>query len=116
LAQYREKAAFAQFGSDLDPATQKQLARGQRLVEVLKQGQYQPMPVERQVVILLAATRGYLDKQPVNKLREYEVQLAQYLDQKHPDLYKNLLSAGQFTDELKAKFEAAFKEFEGVFA
>ncbi len=116
LAQYREKAAFAQFGSDLDPATQKQLARGQRLVEVLKQGQYQPMPVEKQVVILLAATRGYLDKQPINKLREYEVQLAQHIDQKHPGLYKSLLTAGQFTDELRAKFEAVFKEFEGVFA
>src|SRR6187401_3224541 len=89
LAQYREKAAFAQFGSDLDPATQKQLARGQRLTEILKQGQYQPMAVERQIVTIFAGTNGYLDKHPIDRLGEYEVELSAFLDQKYPNVFKD---------------------------
>ena len=80
LAQYRELAAFAQFGSDLDQATQKQLNRGKRLVEILKQPQYQPLPVDKQVAIIYAATNGYLDDVPVERLREYEDGLFQFLD------------------------------------
>ena len=80
LAQYRELAAFAQFGSDLDPATQKQLNRGKRLTEILKQPQYQPLPVEKQVAIIFAATNGYLDAVPVEKLRQYEDELYRFLD------------------------------------
>src|SRR5207247_3804523 len=72
LAQYRELAAFAQFGSDLDKATQTQLARGQRMVEILKQGQYTPLPVEKQVVIIFAGTQGLLDNLPVDAVRDFE--------------------------------------------
>jgi F-type H+-transporting ATPase subunit alpha len=115
LAQYREKAAFAQFGSDLDPATQKQLARGQRLTEILKQGQYQPMPVERQVVVIYAGTRGYLDKYPTNKMREYEEQLSAYLEKKYPEVFKEIVSSGKIEDALKSKLEQALKDFDNVF-
>jgi F-type H+-transporting ATPase subunit alpha len=115
LAQYREKAAFAQFGSDLDAATQKQLARGQRLVEILKQGQYVPMPVERQVLIIYAGTHGYLDKHPVNKLREYEQQLGRFLDQKYPDILKTIIEKGAIDDALRTRLNQALTEFDGVF-
>jgi F-type H+-transporting ATPase subunit alpha len=116
LAQYREKAAFAQFGSDLDPATQKQLARGARLVEILKQGQYVPMPVERQVLIIYAATHGYLDKQPVDKLKDYEVQLNSFIDKKYPQIFTEIVKSGKIDDALGATVQAAMKEFEGTFA
>ncbi|MGE4232152.1 MAG: F0F1 ATP synthase subunit alpha [Bacteriovoracia bacterium] len=115
LAQYREKAAFAQFGSDLDPATQKQLSRGARLVELLKQDQYSPLAVERQVVMIFAGTHGYLDKYPVDKIQQYEKRLSQFLDSKHPDLLKELVSVGKIEDALKAKLDSALKEFDTVF-
>ncbi len=115
LAQYREKAAFAQFGSDLDPATQKQLARGQRLTEILKQGQYSPVPVERQIVVIFAGTNGYLDKYPLNKLGAYEEQLLAFLEKKHPDLMKEISSSGKIDDSLKAKLTQALKEFDSIF-
>ncbi len=115
LAQYREKAAFAQFGSDLDSATQKQLARGQRLTEILKQGQYVPMSVERQVVILFAGTHGYLDKYSIPSLGEYEVQLSVFMDRKYPEVYKDIVSTGKIEDSLKSKLEQALKEFDSVF-
>lgn len=116
LAQYREKAAFAQFGSDLDAATQRQLARGQRLVEILKQDQYVPMPVERQVVIIYAGTNGFIDKVPANKLKDYETQLVDYLNRKHPNIYTDIVSKGKIEDALKAQMDKALKEFEGTFA
>jgi F-type H+-transporting ATPase subunit alpha len=115
LAQYREKAAFAQFGSDLDPATQKQLARGQRLVEILKQGQYIPMPVEKQIVIIFAGTHGYLDTIPADKLRAYEEQLFSFLEKKYPEITKTILSSGKIDDALRAQLESALKEFASVF-
>ncbi len=114
LAQFREKAAFAQFGSDLDPATQKQLARGQRLVEILKQAQYAPAGVEKQVIIIYAATNGYLDKYPVNRLKDFEVQFLEYLDKKHPEVSKSILTTGKL-DEAKPVLEKALKEFDSVF-
>ncbi len=80
LAQYREMAAFAQFGSDLDAATKRQLDRGERLVEVLKQGQYVPLPVEKQIVIIYAATNGYLDALPANAVQRYERELYAFLE------------------------------------
>src|SRR5512134_40496 len=86
LAQYRELAAFAQFGSDLDQATQRQLNRGKRLTEILKQPQYQPLPVAKQVAIIFAATNGYLDSVPVEKLRQYEEDLYRFLDSQRPDV------------------------------
>ncbi len=115
LAQYREKAAFAQFGSDLDAATQKQLARGQRLTEILKQGQYVPMSVERQVVIIYAGTNGFLDKYPIDRLKDYESQLAAFIEKTHPEIYSEIVTSGKIDDALKRKMEQAFKEFDGVF-
>src|SRR4051794_5577582 len=115
LAQYREKAAFAQFGSDLDVATQKQLARGQRLTEILKQGQYSPMPVEKQVVLIFAGTNGFLDKYPTDKLGEYEKQLFSFLEKKHPEIMKEILSTGKIDDALKAKMQQALKDLDSVF-
>jgi F-type H+-transporting ATPase subunit alpha len=115
LAQYREKAAFAQFGSDLDAATQRQLARGARLVEILKQGQYAPASVERQVLIIWAATQGYLDKHPVNKLKEYETQLNAFMDRKHSDILPEIVKSGKVDDALAGKLKAALVEFDGVF-
>jgi F-type H+-transporting ATPase subunit alpha len=116
LAQFREKAAFAQFGSDLDPATQKQLARGQRLTEILKQGQYAPIPVERQIATIFAGTHGYLDQIPSDKLGNYQNELEQFLEKKHPEVYSLISSKKQIDDEVKGKLERALKEFEGVFA
>ena len=115
LAQYREKAAFAQFGSDLDPATQKQLARGQRLVEILKQGQYIPMPVEKQIVIIYAGTHGHLDSVPADKLKGYEDQLFSFLEKKHPEIMKTIVASGKIEDSLRAQLDAALKEFATVF-
>src|SRR5204863_2464797 len=86
LAQFRELAAFAQFGSDLDKATQRQLARGQRLVEVLKQGQYVRVPVEKQIIEVYAALHGYLDELPVAKVRQYTEELQLFLEAKHPSI------------------------------
>lgn len=116
LAQYREKAAFAQFGSDLDSATQKQLARGQRLTEILKQGQYSPMSVERQVVLIFAGTSGFLDNQPIDKLKEYERQLFEFIDRKYPEIPREILSSGKIEDALRTKMQQALKEFETLFA
>jgi F-type H+-transporting ATPase subunit alpha len=115
LAQFREKAAFAQFGSDLDAATQRQLARGQRLVEILKQDQYVPMPVERQVVVIYAGVNGFLDKHPTNKLKEYEAQLADFISKKHPAIYTDIVSKGQIDADIKGRLEAALREFDGIF-
>src|SRR5918995_159017 len=95
LAQYRELAAFAQFGSDLDKATQNQLNRGRRLVEVLKQPQYEPVPVEKQVIIIYAATNGYLDNVDVEHVRAYETELYQFLDTRKPQLLSGLAEKNQ---------------------
>jgi F-type H+-transporting ATPase subunit alpha len=115
LAQYREKAAFAQFGSDLDAATQRQLARGQRLVEILKQGQYVPMPVEKQVLIIYAATNGHLDSYPLNRLADYETQLTEFVEKKYPQILKTIVTSGKIDDSLKTTLDQALKEFAGVF-
>lgn len=116
LAQYREKAAFAQFGSDLDAATQRQLARGQRLTELLKQDQYVPMPVEQQVLVIYAGTNGYLDKYPTTKLKAYEKELLDFVAKKYPEVSKEIIEKGKIEDSLKPKLEQVFKEFEKVFA
>ncbi|MFI5367355.1 MAG: F0F1 ATP synthase subunit alpha, partial [Candidatus Binatia bacterium] len=116
LAQYREMAAFAQFGSDLDAATQRQLARGARLVEVLKQGQYEPLPVERQALIIYAATNGYVDQLPEDKVRRYEAELYRFIENRHPDVFEDIRTKKQFDDALKAKVNKVLDEFKGVFA
>jgi len=116
LAQYRELAAFAQFGSDLDKGTQNQLNRGRRLVEILKQPQYQPLPVEKQVIIIYAATNGYLDNVDVEHLRAYETELYQFLDTRKPQLLSGLAEQKQIDDAIKADLNQSLKEFGETFA
>jgi F-type H+-transporting ATPase subunit alpha len=107
LAQYRELAAFAQFGSDLDKATQLQLARGQRMVELLKQGQYQPQVIERQIAIIFAGTQGLLDDMPVEQIREFEEFLFGFLDRRHAQVLADIANKKELTDELRAALTAA---------
>ena len=116
LAQYREMAAFAQFGSDLDAATQRQLARGARLVEILKQPQYQPMPVEKQVMVIFAANNGYVDDYPVNVARRYEAEMMSFIESSHPQLLTELRDKKAIDNDLQAKIKAALDEFKGQFA
>jgi len=116
LAQFREMAAFAQFGSDLDAATQKQLARGVRLVEVLKQGQYEPLPVERQVLIIYAATNGYVDDLPESAVRKYEAELYRFVENRHPQLFDTIRTKREFDAELKAQTNKVLDEFRETFA
>ncbi len=107
LAQYRELAAFSQFGSDLDKATQAQLTRGERMVEILKQRQYEPVPVERQVAIIYAGTQGYLDDLPVTDILDFEVGLYDYLDKEYADVVHDLRSKYEMTDAIEAKLKQA---------
>jgi F-type H+-transporting ATPase subunit alpha len=116
LAQYRELAAFAQFGSDLDPATQKQLNRGRRLVEILKQPQYQPLAVERQVAIIFAATNGYLDAVPVERLREYEDGLYMFFETSRPEALSAIAQKRILDDEVKEGLKGALEEYGKQFA
>jgi F-type H+-transporting ATPase subunit alpha len=115
LAQYREMAAFAQFASDLDPSTRRQLERGQRLVELLKQGQYVPMPVERQILVIYAGTNGYLDNVPVEAVREYEQELLRFVDESHKDLWKTFAEEKQLSDKLKGQLETVLEAFASKF-
>ena len=116
LAQYRELAAFAQFGSDLDKATLNQLNRGRRLVEVLKQPQYQPLPVEKQVVIIYAATNGFLDSVEVEQVGAYETALFQFLDTRRGQLLASLSEKKQIDDQIKTDLNQTLKEFGETFA
>ena len=116
LAQYREKEAFAQFGSDLDQATQRQLARGQRLVEILKQTQYQPMPWVDQVISIFAATKGYLDEQPLNALSKFESEFLNFVQTKKADLRKSIEEAGKIDDAEETKLKSALDEFVQAFS
>ena len=111
LAQYREMAAFAQFGSELDKATQAQLARGQRMVELLKQGQYRPMPVENQVISIFAGTNGYLDDVPVNRVRQFEEELLDYVTREHPKLQGDIVAKGKLDDELTTDLRNMLTKF-----
>jgi F-type H+-transporting ATPase subunit alpha len=111
LAQYRELAAFAQFGSDLDKATQAQLARGQRLMEVLKQPQYQPMDVASQVLVIWTATNGHLDDVPVENVRRFEADLLRFVENSHPGLLSNIREKKSLTDEIKTDLTTILKDF-----
>jgi F-type H+-transporting ATPase subunit alpha len=111
LAQYREMAAFAQFGSDLDATTQRLLSRGSRLVEILKQGQSQPLPAERQVLILYAGTNGFVDQLPESALKKYESELHRFIENQHADIFEEIRTKRELTDDLKNKLNAALKEF-----
>ena len=111
LAQYRELAAFAQFGSDLDKATQQQLARGQRLTEILKQPQYSPLPVEKQILIIFAAINGYFDGVEVSALNGLETELYAFADARHGAVLRDVLEKRTLDDALKAKLHDVLKEF-----
>jgi F-type H+-transporting ATPase subunit alpha len=111
LAQFRELQAFAQFGSDLDKSTQAQIARGQRLVEILKQPQYQPMDVEKQVVEIWAAINGYIDDIPVENVRNFEAGLLKFIENSHPGLLTSIREKKAITDDIKADLEQALKDF-----
>jgi F-type H+/Na+-transporting ATPase subunit alpha len=116
LAQYRELAAFAQFGSDLDKATQAQLTRGARLVEILKQPQYAPLPVERQVALVYAGTNGYLDNIALTDVRAFETELYKFIDARHPSLFKDIVTKKILDDQTKGGLDAAVKQFAADFA
>jgi F-type H+-transporting ATPase subunit alpha len=115
LAQYRELAAFSQFGSDLDKTTQAQLTRGERMVELLKQGQYQPLPVERQVAIIYSGTNGYLDDLPVTSVRAFETGLYDFLETKYPDVIHDLRVRYELTDAIEDRLKKAIVEFKSGF-
>ena len=115
LAQYREMAAFAQFGSDLDQATQRQLNRGSRLVELLKQDQYEPLPVEKQILIIYAGTNGFIDELPLTTLKKYEQELYSFIESKHPDIFADILKKRELDGDLRAKINKALEEFKAVF-
>src|SRR5512135_2682219 len=115
LAQYRELAAFAQFGSDLDKATLAQLNRGQRMVELLKQDQYVPMSVENQIVVIFAGTNGYVDEVPVNALKKFEQEMLRFMTSKHQALLGDIKTKKQLDDDLKARIKSAIEEFKKSF-
>ncbi len=115
LAQYRDLAAFAQFGSELDKASMAQLNRGKRLVEVLKQPQYQPLPVEKQVMILFAATNAYLDDLPVEDCRPFETELYRFLDNAHPGLLQKIREQKKIDDALREEISSVLKDFKERF-
>jgi F-type H+-transporting ATPase subunit alpha len=115
LAQFRALEAFAQFGSELDKASQQQLARGARVVEILKQPQYDPQPVERQVVAIYAATGGHLDEYPVADAKRFVVGLNEFLDTRHADILETIRSTGDMSDETEAALKAAIEEYRQSF-
>ena len=115
LAQYREMAAFAQFGSDLDASTQRQLNRGARLVEILKQGQYVPLPVEKQVLAIFAVNNGYVDEYPATDVQRYESEMISFMESNYADVINTLRDKKAIDDDLQAKIKAALDEFKGQF-
>ena len=115
LAQYREMAAFAQFGSELDAATQAQLARGARMVELLKQNQYQPLPVEKQVAITYAGVNGYLDDIPVPSCRKFEEEFYPFIETKFPSIFTDIRTKKEITPELESQIQGAIKGFKTIF-
>jgi F-type H+-transporting ATPase subunit alpha len=115
LAQYRELAAFSQFGSDLDKATQAQLARGKRLTEILKQGQYAPLPFSKQILIIYAGTQGLLDDMEVDELRDFEKGLYQYVDTANPAVLRNIEEKKILDDDVRNDMTKTIKEFKERF-
>jgi len=115
LAQYRELEAFAEFGSELDKASQQQLARGARVVEILKQPQYQPMPVERQVISIYAVTGGFLDDVPLEDCKRFEGELLDFLFTRHPEIGEHIKTKGDFPEEIQTKLKEAILGFKEIF-
>ena len=116
LAQFRELQAFAQFGSDLDKATQAQLARGQRLVEILKQPQYQPMNVENQIIAIWAASNGYTDDIPVEQVRSFEAELLRFVENSHPGVLQGIREKKSLTDEITSDLNQMLTDFKRIWA
>jgi F-type H+-transporting ATPase subunit alpha len=116
LAAFRELEAFAQLGTELDPDTQARLDRGYRMVELLKQAQYEPLPVAQQVLIIYAGTKGFLDKVPVNEVQQWESQFLQFIRSSKADLLAQITAEGALTDEVTAAVEAALTEFQGQYS
>ncbi len=114
LAQYRALAAFAQFGSDLDKATQAQLALGERLTEILKQPQYQPMDVEKQVLVIWAANNGYLDDVAVESARAFEAELLRFVENSHPGVLQKLREKKAIDSDTEAELHQCLKDFKDV--
>ena len=115
LAQYRELEAFAKFGSDLDKATQQQLRRGARLVELLKQDQYVPMAVEKQIVGMFAGTNGYLDPVPLEDVQRFEKELLEHIEMKYPDMYTTISGTKDLSEQTTTKLHEILREFSGKF-
>jgi F-type H+-transporting ATPase subunit alpha len=115
MAQFRELEAFAAFGSDLDAATQAQLTRGERLVQILKQPQYRPLPLEKQVSILYAGTKGYLDKYPANVVAKYEAGLYSFIENRFPELYAGIKKERALTKDVEALMKKALEAYDEEF-
>jgi F-type H+-transporting ATPase subunit alpha len=111
MAQFRELAAFAQFGSDLDETTLRRLERGRRLTEILKQPQYEPASLSEQVVIIFAGTQGFCDEVPLDDMRRYEVDVLDYMRSRHPEIGADIAAQGAISDATEAKLRAALEEF-----
>ena len=116
LAQYRELEAFAKFGSDLDKATQRQLTRGERMVEILKQGQYEPLSVEKQIAIIWAGNSGHLDEIPIEKIKDFEDGFLSYLETSEISILADIIDKSEITDEIKNDIEKAVNNFKKTFA
>jgi len=115
MAQFRELEAFAAFGSDLDAATQRQLTRGERLVQILKQPQYQPLSLEKQVIILYAGTKGYLDEFPANVVEKYEAGLYTFVEERYPQIYTDIAEQLEITDAIDSSLQEALKAYNEEF-
>ncbi|MDY6821495.1 MAG: F0F1 ATP synthase subunit alpha, partial [Deferribacterota bacterium] len=115
LAQYRELAAFAQFGSELDKSTQDQLNRGSKLVEILKQGQYKPMPVEEQIMVIFAGVNGFLDDLDIDKIASFEAEFLNFIRNNYDDILKEIRDKKKLDDTLTERIGASIKEFKNSF-
>ncbi|KPU27396.1 ATP F0F1 synthase subunit alpha [Caloranaerobacter sp. TR13] len=115
LAQYRELAAFAQFGSELDKETQARLAQGQRIMEILKQPQYAPVKVEHQVMIIYAVTKKYLTDIPLDKIKDFEKEFLNFMDNNYPEVGKSIVETGELSEEMEEKLKSAIEEFKKSF-
>ncbi|MFA5096306.1 MAG: F0F1 ATP synthase subunit alpha, partial [Candidatus Omnitrophota bacterium] len=115
LAQYRELVAFTQFGTEMDKATQQQLARGERMVEILKQDQFNPLAISSQVMLIYCGTAGFLDEVPVAAIRKFEAQFFKYMDKYHPDIPAEIESKRELSPELLQKMDAAITKFKADF-
>jgi F-type H+-transporting ATPase subunit alpha len=111
LAQYRELAAFAQFGSELDKSALAQIARGQRMIELLKQDEHKPMPFDRQVAVIFAGTSGYLDDVPVADIRKFEENFLKFIESSHPEILQNIRDAKEISEDTKKALVDAIGQF-----